>query len=222
MEAEQEQAAGDPWDQMPDEPNLWYGRFKVYLELGPTRTLRSAVSTACEQNRNHAVTFPGRWSVVSRQWHWRQRANAWDVHQRELLAVSERNTRLALRGRRVERMEDYLEAICDVLDRANMGAVDEQQARAWLPQMRAFLRDLLVAERQEFESGDYEKEDAGNSLMITADDLRAAQRALAARQAVAECCGTRLRILRARRWWGVASGIRRGARCLSAWVPTAR
>ena len=102
---------------------------------------------------------------VARKWYWRKRANAWDVHQRELLALSERNTRLALRDRRLERMEDYLEAICEVLDTANMTAADEQQARAWLPQMRVFLRDLLVAERQEFERGDYEKDDPNNSLV---------------------------------------------------------
>ncbi len=113
-----------------------------------------------------------------------QRAHAWDVHQRELLALSERNTRLALHSRRVERMEDYLDAVCEVLDAANMTDADEQLAREWLPQMRVFLRDLLVAERQEFERGDYEKDDPDSSLVITADDLRAAQRALTASQSL--------------------------------------
>ena len=130
----------------------WYGRFKVYLELGPSRTLHSAARMVCERNKNPAYDYSGVWSVNSRKWHWRQHANAWDVQQRELLAISERNLRLALRGSRVERMEEYLEAICEVLDRANITAVDEQQARAWLPQMRVFFRDLLVAERQEFEA----------------------------------------------------------------------
>ena len=128
---------------------------------------------------------------IARRWHWRERAHAWDVHQRELLALSERNTRVALHSRRVERMEDYLDAVCEVLDAANMTAADEQLAREWLPQMRVFLRDLLVAERQEFERGDYEKGDPDSSLVITADDLRAAQRALESEaqhsQAPAEC-----------------------------------
>ena len=149
--------SGNPWDQQPDEPDKWYGRFKVYLQLGPTRSVRATAHASGMQARNLPYGEGGPWSEISRKWHWRQRANAWDVHQRELLAVSERNTRLALRGRRIERMEDYLEAICEVLDTANITAVDEQQARAWLPQMRVFLRDLLIAERQEFERGDYEK-----------------------------------------------------------------
>ena len=124
------------------------------------------------------MAWSSEWSRCCRRWHWRERAHAWDVHQRELLALSERNTRLALHSRRVERMEDYLDAVCEVLDTANMTAADEQLAREWLPQMRVFLRDLLVAERQEFERGDYERNDPDNSLVITADDLRAAQRAL--------------------------------------------
>ncbi len=51
--------------------------------------------------------------------------------------------------------------------------------------MRVFLLDLLAAERKEFERGDYERDDPANHLTITADDLRAAQRAYDA-QAVAE------------------------------------
>jgi hypothetical protein len=121
---------------------------------------------------------------MSRRWHWRERAHAWDMQQRELLALTERNTRVALHSRRVERMEDYLDAVCEVLDAANMTAADEQLARDWLPQMRLFLRDLLVAERQEFERGDYESNDSNSNLVITADDLRAAQRELEARPSV--------------------------------------
>ena len=124
----------------------------------------------------NTLKYPADWSDNARRWHWRERAHAWDVHQRELLALSERNTRLALHSRRVERMEDYLDAVCEVLDAANMTAADEQLAREWLPQMRVFLRDLLVAERQEFERGDYERNDPDSGLVITADDLRAAQR----------------------------------------------
>ncbi len=156
---------------------MWYGRFKAYLAMGPRRTVQSLERAQVEKAGKSWVHCHGRYHYGARKWYWRKRANAWDIHQRDLLALSERNTRIALRDRRLERMEDYLEAICDVLDTANIAAADEQQARAWLPQMRVFLRDLLVAERQEFEHGDYEKEDPNSSITITADDLRAAQRA---------------------------------------------
>jgi hypothetical protein len=170
-----------PWDQMEGEPNRWYSRFQVYLELGITRTVKAGAAAAGRQARGEPFECGSCWSAHSRRWRWRERSHAWDVHQRELLALSERNTRVALHSRRVERMEDYLDAVCEVLDAANMTAADEQLARAWLPQMRVFLRDLLVAERQEFERGDYERNDPDSGLVITADDLRAAQRALEAR-----------------------------------------
>ena len=98
------------WEQWPHEPELWYGRFKVYLALGPVRSVHAA-KRAMAAGPGRQPTGP--WDV-GRKWPrcgtGAPRANAWDVHQRELLALSERNTRLALHSRRVERMEDYLEA----------------------------------------------------------------------------------------------------------------
>ena len=120
------------------------------------------------------------WSKHARQWRWRERARAWDMYQRELLAVSERNTRLALHERRVEVMEDYLEDVREVLDNAKITEADQQQARQWLPQMRQFLLGLLATERKEFERNDYAGDDPDNTRSITADDLRAAQRELEA------------------------------------------
>jgi hypothetical protein len=171
-----------PWEQMPGEPDRWYGRFQVYLELGITRTVQDALRAAGVQKRNAAYTNASGWGSQGRRWHWRERAQAWDVHQRELLALSERNARIALRSRRVARMEDYLDAVCEVLDNAHMTQADEKLAREWLPQMRVFLRDLLVAERQEYERGDIEHDDASHEFVITADDMRAAQRLLEAQE----------------------------------------
>ena len=192
-----------PWDQMEGEPDQWYGRFQVYLELGVTRTLTAAAAAAGRQARGEPLVTERRLVTLCRRWHWRARAHAWDVHQRELLALSERNTRLALHSRRVERMEDYLDAICEVLDTANMTAADEQLAREWLPQMRVFLRDLLVAERQEFERGDYERNDptaAWSSPPTTCVRPSARSKHRPARQAAGSYSGTSCR--------GVAPGER--------------
>ncbi|MFN8469014.1 MAG: hypothetical protein U0X20_25885 [Caldilineaceae bacterium] len=175
MAKAQGQIPHDLWDQLPGEPDKWYGRFQIYLDLGVTRTLTAAARCGSAPKPGQSG-LTGRWSYYFNRYHWRERARAWDMRQRELLALSERNTRVALRIRRIERMEDYLDEVCEVLDSAHMGDVDEKQARAWLPQMRVFLRDLLVAERQEFEHPDYERDDPLAGLQITADDLRAAQR----------------------------------------------
>jgi hypothetical protein len=175
MARAQQQVPRELWDQLPGEPDKWYGRFQIYLDLGVTRTLTAAAR--CDSDPKPGQSgLTGRWSYYFNRYHWRERARAWDMRQRELLALSERNTRVALRIRRIERMEDYLDEVCEVLDSAHMTAADEKQARAWLPQMRIFLRDLLVAERQEFEHPDYERDDPLAGLQITADDLRAAQR----------------------------------------------
>jgi hypothetical protein len=175
-----------PWAQQPGEPNNWYGRFQVYLDIGPTRTIAAAARRVGEMRRNKPLYYNGQWSGQARYWRWRERARAWDLYQRELLAVSERNTRLALHERRVEVIEDYLEDVREVLDNAKMIEADQQQARQWLPQMRQFLLGLLAAERKEFERSDDENDDPDNAPGITADDLRAAQRELEAQNGIYE------------------------------------
>jgi hypothetical protein len=169
------------WDRAEGEPALWHQRFKLYLQLGPLRTHREAYCQAQRaKNRQPGATTPQAWFVQPNRWCWRERAQAWDAYQRDLLALSERNTRAALRQRRVDVMEDTLEAIRTALGTADIASADQEQARAWLPQLRQFLRDMLVAERQEFERSDYGQDDPHNSVAITADDLRAAQREMEA------------------------------------------
>ena len=175
----QAEPAGKLWDQLPGEPNRWYGRFQVFLRQGPARTLKSA-ATACGRGES------GGWSSQSRTWHWHERAAAWDAHQRDLLALSDREMRIGLRRRRLAVIEEYLEAVRAVLDNADLPSADQETAREWMPQMRVFLRDLLAAERQEFERLNYAKDDPDNAAAITADDLRTAQQALEREQAQRE------------------------------------
>ena len=139
------------WDQREGEPPRWYGRFLIYLELGPARSLREACRVANRKTRQQVHCAYGSWCDQARRWAWRERATAWDMEQRELLAASERATMLAMRARRVAVMEENLEAVREVLRNAHLEEADEKQARAWLPQMRVFLCDLLAAERQEYE-----------------------------------------------------------------------
>ena len=167
------------WEQQPGEPAKWYGCFLAYLQLGPTRThsgLRRSLALESGQPLPAAKVSQS-WRTAAQRWRWTARARAWDIHQREQLGVSVRAVSLALHERRIEVIEETIEQVREVLDAARLAEADEEQARAWLPQMRLFLRDLLVAERQEFEHLMGEKEQAG--LAISADDLRAAQRRLA-------------------------------------------
>jgi hypothetical protein len=172
------------WEQIPDEPDRWYGRFQLYLELGSRRTLLAAIRREHELEHKQTSLTTGKWYHYARVWRWRERATEWDTRQRELLALSERNARLTLRHRRIDRFEDYLDSICEALDVADIANVNKEQARAWLPQLRVFFRDLMVAERQEFEHSD-DGDGLPAELTITADDLSAAQRLLDAQPPIA-------------------------------------
>ncbi len=168
-----------PWDQQPGEPNRWFDRFQIYLSLGPTRTCWAAYCTVSHIDpHSRPANAPPGWQWHAKTWRWRARAHAWDVYQRSLLALGERNARLALHWRRVEVMEDTLETIRAALDTADIAGAGQQQAREWLPELRVFLRDMLVAQRQEFERLDDLDHDEDGPLAITADDLRAAAREL--------------------------------------------
>jgi len=183
--ATQQAADGQPqpWEQQPGEPNLWFSRFQLYLELGLTRTLQKAYRRCAAQRDRPSPSVAGHpnphWCDAARRWQWRARAQVWDLHQRELFALTECNLRLAQRERRVAIIEDYLERACTAIDSAHIDDLDQDLARQLFPQLRVFLRDLLAAERQEFARDPFGLDSAvgeDGALAITADDLRAAQR----------------------------------------------
>ncbi len=160
----------NPWEQMDGEPDYWFGRFQIYLGLGPMRTL-IATPAAVTRQTGKSCSYNPEWGRHSRIWRWRERAQAWDAHQRDLLAVAERNSRATLKSRRLDVIGDYLDVVRGVLDSADLQEADKQQARQWLPQMRQFLLELLEAERQECEGPEYTKQDPLNAAPITADDV---------------------------------------------------
>ena len=49
-----------PWDQMEGEPDRWYGRFQIYLELGVTRTLRHTAAAAGRDGHGEHPQVSGR------------------------------------------------------------------------------------------------------------------------------------------------------------------
>lgn len=80
-----------PWIQMDDEPDMWYRRFMMYyLTLGPTRNLTRAFIKYLETEQPDAATLvradskfvniSRAWSSTARQWKWRERAEAFDLH----------------------------------------------------------------------------------------------------------------------------------------------
>jgi hypothetical protein len=124
------------------------------------------------------------WYAVAKEWEWETRAKAWDAEQREILAAADRERRLDGRERRLALVDEYLTGAAFVLAAANLTQVDQEQARAWLPFMRLFFKDLILLHRGELELFAREGGQEGDGRpAITADDLRQAQRELDAWQA---------------------------------------
>ena len=67
-----------PWERQPGEPALWFGRFVLYRELGPTRTVVDAWRS--EGKKGHAQRPHHRWYDVATAWHWDARATAYDEY----------------------------------------------------------------------------------------------------------------------------------------------
>jgi hypothetical protein len=174
-QAQQEPRA--PWDQQPGEPDKAYGRFQVYLGLGPTRTLSDAALAAGGRSRGGKYAFGGNWSRYCREWDWRNRARAWDVRERELVALSERSLRMAQHKRRVEMLDEDIDMARTGLHRARLEELSVEEAREQLPQLRQLYLGLLATEQKEF-AGPEEHSECAPQLEITADDLAQAQRML--------------------------------------------
>ncbi len=177
-----------PWDRQPGEPTLWFKRFSVYLLMGPTRTVTAAY---CDEfaRRHPGKTCKPRsathWRVLSARWNWRTRADAWDKEQLTLAGVAIRNKLVALQAQRLDMTAELINQARTVLHNAHLEDADETQARSLVGEMRLLMRDMAVLQQRESVLLPDDAEKDLNTITITADDLRAAQRELERRQAEA-------------------------------------
>src|SRR5438105_3891107 len=101
---ERERATPVPWERQKGEQARWYLRFRIYLALGPKRSLQAAVEAERQveeapnspkngeeegaQKKVSAsptlkLSVPGAWKQASRTWHWVERARAFDLYRQE-------------------------------------------------------------------------------------------------------------------------------------------
>ena len=175
-----------PWDQQPDEPTLWFKRFSLYLLMGPTRTVGAAY---CDEfarrhpGKTSKKTSSTNWRVISSRWGWVRRAEAWDKEQIALAGVAIRNKLVALQMQRLDMTAELISQARIVLQNAHLEDADETQARALVGEMRLLVRDMAALQQRESVLLPEEAQKELNTVIITADDLRAAQRELERRQA---------------------------------------
>lgn len=76
--------AGQAWEQLPGENNLWFRRFEAFRRMGPRRAVLGVYNKEREQKgAGRRESLPQAWSQAAHKWNWRARAEAWDVHQSE-------------------------------------------------------------------------------------------------------------------------------------------
>ena len=79
---------GDRWlesdyRQLPEEPDLWYGRFHAYLLAGSRRSLLATYNSEREKaGKGAAKSVPSSWNEAADRWRWGARAAAWDAEIR--------------------------------------------------------------------------------------------------------------------------------------------
>jgi len=73
-----------PWFRQQNEPAVAFLHFRIYLDLGPRRSLRKAVAidrgidVGDEGLRD--IKIPGSWIRASKVWDWKERAAAYDLN----------------------------------------------------------------------------------------------------------------------------------------------
>ena len=84
-----------PWEQWDEEPPNWYGRFVIFRDMGPGRSLTGAVRIYYKKRNKPAHPVNETWCENARVWKWRERALAWDQYQRDLMTLVEANRKAA-------------------------------------------------------------------------------------------------------------------------------
>ncbi len=166
-------------------PN-WYGRFVIFRDMGPGRSLTGCVQIYYARRHKPAHPVNVTWCENARVWKWRERALAWDQYQRDLMTLVEANRKAAARERRTAVINENIDTAREMIRAADLENLSKEEARALFPEARRYLKDMIEADRKEYDKNLYDVDaEAGGAepLRITADDLRAAQREWEKREA---------------------------------------
>lgn len=93
-----------PWDQLPDESQAAFNAFRIYRDLGDTRSLSRVATELIERGRRSgkARTVRTNLSVWSVRHRWVERVQAWDRHLDRLEQVQMARDRKEMRKRQAE------------------------------------------------------------------------------------------------------------------------
>lgn len=96
----------------PNEPAIWYNRFKVYCLAGQSRTIIGAYRQVAADEAvgmEKITSVPQTWSEAVRRWEWYKRAEAYDCDRINNLEAELAEWRLDERDRRRELLDGLFE-----------------------------------------------------------------------------------------------------------------
>lgn len=125
-----------PWEQQPSEPVRLYRLFCLFRDLGPSRSVLAAYLRVRKSPRTERTDcVPGAWRRWVVQWHWRERADAWDLfiqHQKdeaELRSIEELDAELSTW--RIERARGLMQRERITRQRIDRLVGGASRARIW-------------------------------------------------------------------------------------------
>jgi hypothetical protein len=159
----QQNAPVEPWLRQKGEPARLYMWFRRYLDLGPKRSLRVAVSVEpgtqkATGKKLSDVSVPGAWKRASKLWRWVERVAAYDLAQMEKEALAIRrvvaNQPFASKSYRIAQLCMMATAL---LEQGRSG-MELETYFTYITRMQSLMRDIAR-----------EMEDSDESTAIVAD-----------------------------------------------------
>jgi hypothetical protein len=126
------------WEQMEEEPSLWFGRFTRYRLMAFGRSVAAVFheeySKQLETTRK-VLEPDGTWYDIEKEWKWKERAVDWDAHwieEQDKLIAQEREIVLrsgfAVQHRRIQSLDRILNQLIEMT---------EDDDKVWIPDVKS-------------------------------------------------------------------------------------
>lgn len=124
------------WEQMEQEPDLWFGRFRAYLLMGFKRSVSAVFQMEAEENRgNQSTETHGYWYEYAKKYNWEKRAKAYDQHwieEQDAIIKQEREIVLrsgfAVQHKRIQSLDKLLNKLIEMT---------EDENKVWIPDVKS-------------------------------------------------------------------------------------
>jgi hypothetical protein len=126
-----------PWEQLPDEPDLWYGRFRRFFLMAFGRSVSAVFKAEVSEGSraNQSLEVYGYWYEYAKKYNWQERAAAYDanwIEEQDKIIAQEKEKVLrsgfALQYKRIQSLDRLLNKLIEMTD-------DED--KIWIPDVKA-------------------------------------------------------------------------------------